>query len=555
VRASSTTSRYQERLVGCYDERGYRCYRDTPDFARHEAHKHRKWWAHAGGLADFNFLLEFLISEGAPATIISRGSAAIVIDALGTSWHDSYFLLRAPLADLGAKGDVDFETSTDEELAEYNKQDNVILYEALHNFCNVVESLGGQMRATVAATAMDLFRRAYQTRPAYSTTESNETARLAYFGSDVQVRGEYGENVHIYDINSSFPASMALGGCPWQYLGKTRRKVGTRRAGIAYCEIETPASMAHPYLPVRAPNGGVYFPTGSWAGWYTEADLDYASELGIRIRPLVWLLYERSDDLRGYARDLYERRRKSTGFWRLVLKFLLNALYGKFGESTAKEQIVLSGPRPSEDARPVYPGAWTVSKEQYLAHEQPHICAWITSLSRQALHRMLMRVVEAGYLVYYNDTDSLMTNAPTLPGGLSDALGAFDRVDEMLPKARFMASKLYTGVSEAGHRFVKAKGFAPASQAMRNYKRAIKSGTGLADALREIDDVWGSIESGTPVEYAAPNRFRAVLRGKGPGERDTQKTRLQKRLPKRRAVSKSETKPWSYIEIMERALH
>lgn len=548
---------YQERLVGALDSRGYRPYRNTPEFVRHEAHRHRKWWAHAGGLADFNFLLSFFLKNGIAAEIIARGSAAILIDALGTTWCDSYFLMRAPLADLGAKTTVDFETSSDEELREYNQNDNEVLYAALHNFADVVESFGGRMRTTVASTAMDIFRRQYQAAPAYSTTESVELSRKAYFASDVQVRGREAPYVYIHDINSSFPASMAKGGCPWQYAGKARRKVGDKRAGIVYCQVSAPRSMKHPFLPVRAPNGGVYFPTGNWAGWYTESDIDYADSLGYRIRPLTWMLFERSNDLAGYAKDIYAMRRHKTGFWRLALKFLLNSLYGKFGESTDKEKILLSGPRPSPDALPYQPGAWRVPTTQYLAHEQPHICAWITSLSRIALHQMVIRLEAAGHRVYYNDTDSVMTDAPTIPAPFAgDDLGEWDLAGT-IQNAIFEAAKLYSGEvvgGAPGERMIKAKGFAPASSAMRKLKRAIKSGAGLHDAITEVNAIWSSIERGAAVDYAAPRRYKRILAGALPGEDETYKTKRGARLPKRCHVNRAETRPWTYNEVMQQAL-
>jgi hypothetical protein len=499
-------------------------------------------------------LLDFLIENSARAEIIAQQSAAIQVSALGTKFCDSYFLLRAPLSEIGAKGSVDFEESSDAELEAYNRQDNKILFEALHSFCDVVESLGGTMATTVASTAMDIFRRSYQRETAYSTDESIALSRKAYYASDVQVRSSRAAHCYIYDINSSFPASMALGECPWQFAGRVRRKIGDSRKGIAYCSVHAP-NIEHPFLPVRAANGGVYFPVGSWAGWYTEADIQYASELGYRITPHSWLLYRTSDSLAGYATDIYKKRQASSDFWQLALKFLLNSLYGKFAEDPDKEMIVLSRPRPNADADPYYPGAWKVPASRLLPHEHPHVCAWITSLSRIALHRMVMRISSLGYQVFYNDTDSVFTDAPWIPN-IGDGLGQWGRAG-IMTDARFEAAKLYSGIVEYGdkhRRTIKAKGFAPVSSAERRAKRALAAGADLDSVIAEIDALWGAIESGKNVRYEASRRFRRILAGARPGEDSQFKSKKGSRLPKRAPLDNGRTRPWTYDEISERAI-
>ncbi len=98
------------RLVGVYDrERGYRCYQNVMAFLEHEmTHKNRGRWfyAHAGGLADFQFLLQKLIEcKGYKIKASCSGSSLIIVHVTRgkNSWHfvDSYWLLREKLRKIG----------------------------------------------------------------------------------------------------------------------------------------------------------------------------------------------------------------------------------------------------------------------------------------------------------------------------------------------------------------------------------------------------------------------------------------------------------------------
>jgi len=175
-------------LVGCYDGIKYRHYKTVEAFLDAElTHKNAgaSFYAHAGGLADIQFILEALLKDDRyRAEGFFSGSSAVIVRIMrGTlSWYfvDSYFTLRARLADIGTKmgmekGDVDWSQPREDILRflqspegiAYNEQDTRILWTALGEFQSLILGLGSEMRFTLASTAMRLIRRRYLRRPTW----------------------------------------------------------------------------------------------------------------------------------------------------------------------------------------------------------------------------------------------------------------------------------------------------------------------------------------------------------------------------------------------------
>ena len=76
----------QVRLVGCYDGERYRAYREIGDFLRAALTRknHNRWFfAHAGGLYDVQFILEWLIKHAPTAFRISAALSASASQPFG----------------------------------------------------------------------------------------------------------------------------------------------------------------------------------------------------------------------------------------------------------------------------------------------------------------------------------------------------------------------------------------------------------------------------------------------------------------------------------------
>lgn len=464
---------FECRLVGVRDERGYRSYTSVLDFLKAELSSRNRgkvFFAHAGGLADVQFVLSEIIKRKNSAFRIEgswSGSSLIrcKVKAGKNAWTfaDSYWLLRDSLARIGTsvgleKGGDDYACSAfpncghegkcifyapHEVLRVYNERDCEILWVALQRFQNEIMGLGGKLRQTVASSALTLFRSAYLNRTIPTDNAINLGAREAYIASRVEVFQRESGPANYYDVNSSFPFSMtsalpgALKCIDRQWAGET--------CSIVDAEVEVEHEI--PPIPIRS-QGRVFFPNGRMRRRMTGDDLHLVLESGGRILKIheVWK-FDPFYDLAEYVKDLYERRKKATDpFEKVVWKMLLNAIYGKFSESEEKSELLINPKvRPKCKAPSVCgkrcscvetfaPGVFKVAKQVQIAHAHVPISAVVTSKSRALLTRSLWTAKP-----YYCDTDSNIT-AHELP--TSDELGAM-KFEKRVESGTYLSPKLY----------------------------------------------------------------------------------------------------------------
>lgn len=468
---------YQLRLIGCHDENGYRAWRTMDDFLGSiliQANSGTTYFAHAGGLADVQFLIDAFARRGNrrdySLTGCWSGSALISLTVKRgrNRWMfaDSYFLLRDSLKRIGesigipkltdyqcaelpcphVSGHCIFHAPWD-DLRSYNERDCLVLYRALEAFSGEIAEFGAPMRNTIASTALTLFRTAFLRRNIATDWRLNRTARSAYIASRVEVFARDCGEANYYDVNSSFPASMRRP-LPGNVLRASKSwEWGT--CAMVDCEVEAPETYV-PSTPHRTPAGRIYFPTGRLPRrWHTSDDLEYLLECGGRIlRVHEAIAFDLFDDLAAYVDAIYSRRAASTdAFQRLLYKFLLNSLYGKFGESEEKAELIMypkSRPRCREHAecdcvQALLPGIYRVSKRVPIPHAHVPISAAITARSRTLISRQLRAAHEAGSRIFYTDTDSIITTATisetTEIGGM--------KLEAQIQSGTFLSPKLY----------------------------------------------------------------------------------------------------------------
>jgi hypothetical protein len=569
---------YEVRLVGVYDGARFRAYPSVDAFLNGEmtgANEGAIFFAHAGGLADVQFVLERMLNDpfsGWEINACFSGSSAIIVRAQKArkSWTfaDSYWLLRDKLSKIAKsigmeKGGGDYYCPTfpscghDEGkcifwapygiLKDYNELDCRILWHAIDQFQNELLALGGEMALTTASCAMRLFRGAYLKRSIPTTDALNELARKAYVASRVEVfrhhyQGDWQQTKDgvvvkrsaVYsDVNSSFPFSM----CKPQPGRMTRmgKKWDDTKLSLVRAKVRVP-DMHVPPIPYRD-GARVYFPTGSWAGWFSGVDLQLLLEAGGNIDSVHEVYdFEPFDDFGGYVQRLYEMRRSTKDdFRKMLLKLLLNSLYGKTAEQTEKDTLVAGkAPRAGtlQDVRQIAPGVWVGTRQARVEHAWVPIAMNVTAESRALLTRAIWKTGDAMYC----DTDSITSENDVL--GDSDKLGELKREYEVL-EARFAAAKLYrlrtfdrkTGKIEDK---IRAKGFTPRGKGM-------------------TADEFDGMVRGVPVKQVRMLRVREVLASGDlrPREQELQKRVLLAERPKRAPLADGYTRPWNIEELKE----
>jgi hypothetical protein len=558
------------RMCGVYDGDKYRCYTSIESFLDNElTHKNRgKWfYAHAGGLADFQFVLESICKHrenGYKVKASTSGSSLIIVHVTRgkNSWHfiDSLWLLKDKLANIakwmgmekgaqdmsGAELEEWFRSAPLSELRQYNEMDCIVLWHAIRNFEDTLFELGGQLKMTQASCAMDLFRRRFLKRDIQTSAWVNSIARESYFASRVEVIARHCDDAWYYDVNSSFPYAMTFP-IPGDLIG-TSSKMPDHGIYLSDVEVEIPDCYLPP-IPTRL-GGRLFFPTGRWRGWLTNIDTTLLQEQGGRvIRHYESLSFEPRLDCRDYAQTLYDLRARSEGFMSIACKFLLNSLYGKFAECEYKSALELNpfAPKgPDEGWTMLFPGAFLVERKVPIPHMHVPISSHITSIARRTLYHYMSFSPD----LHYCDTDGFSSTA--LLNSVEGKLGHI-KLEKVITSGRFVTQKTYLLETQGAKPIVKAKGFRKMSP--EEFKRA----SSYVDAIED-----GSIESmsyderqklmeTTEIEYTRMARTKELFRNRKtrPQEKTLRKKLRTDQLPKRCFYPDGQSRPWSIDELRE----
>jgi len=571
--------------------------------------QHRGMWffAHAGGLSDMEFVLDELLNqikdsliqgvrsqvvydasgEKREETIVGTeagdpkqetwtikasfsGSSAIIIHISKgkDTWHcvDSYWLFRDKLSKIGEsigikKMDEEKRRTPEETrryyadtpleiLIPYNKTDCEILWKAVAEFEKEIVSLGGQLQQTIASTAMNLFRRTYLKRTIHTSEVANRLAMKGYFASRVEVFDRHVEDFKIYDINSSFPYSMTfpLPGNLVALGSSLPSEVSDACLYLADATVEVP-DMDVPPLPFRTTDDHrVFFPTGRWRSWFVSTDLNLALREGCKLHKVhECYQYETFNDFGQYAQEIYELRRQAkTPFRKLLLKYLLNSLYGKAAESVLKQEMLINPAEEDldrEELQMLQPGVWLREKEVPIAHRHVIVSAIITALSRRHLYDYIKMSHDQDQKVFYVDTDSVATKAD-LP--VDDKKLGMLKLEKQMNWAEFVAPKIYRGEGQE----LKGDG---------SWK-AVKLAKAKGFSLSRFDDpigTLGRIIDGEQIGVQTMVRMRELYRADASGRVETApyeqlviKALTARMLSKRYAYPDGKTRPWKVEEIL-----
>lgn len=567
------------RLIGVYDGNRYRYYTTIEQFVANElTNKNRgKWfYAHAGGLADFQFLLEHMSTrtEFRLEASFSGSSAIIVKVHRGKhTFHfiDSYWLLREKLRSIGKwigihKGNEDesvefYRDAPIAVLRDYNEIDCRILYNAIEAFEETIMDLGGQLMKTQAGCALDLFRRRFLKADIETGEAVNKIARHAYFASRVEVITTHCQDALYYDVNSSFPYAMTYD-VPGELIGTFRKlpDPGGKQPFLADVMVDVPESYFPP-LPTRH-SGRLFFPTGRWRGWYSNIDIELLYKVGGKVRSVYEVMkFHPRDDLKDYANTLFDLRKKADGFVKVAYKYLLNSLYGKFGETDVKSKMVINPRKRPPITDMVSPGIFISDHIVPVPHMHVPISVHITAIARRTLYDFMSMSSE----LHYCDTDGFSTTDRFVDG---NGLGEI-KLEKIISEGRFVAAKVYRlegwkpdkegnpgeeiGVDEG----VKAKGFSRMTlekfQALTRNVR-IDGSSNLADpkfldgkTLAEIEEIRRDDE----VEYTRMRRIKEIVRSDGPPKprEDTIRKGLRQSISKRFFYPDGHSRPWNIEEL------
>lgn len=552
------------RLIGAFDGRRYVHFGDVRAFLNWACtHDKRGTWyyAHAGGLYDLTFILHYLVDNLRPGVTIQcamSGSSAIIVKVTrgNCSWYfvDSFRLLPQKLRDIGKWVGLDkggSQESTDHfygplpELIEYNERDCRILYGAIRIFEASINKIGGQLQKTLASTALDVFRRVFLKETIATDDTVNQAARIAYCASRVEVFETDCRYADYYDVNSSFPYAMTFP-APGN-LSRIGRSWKRKDIALVKATINVPETILIPPAPYRHHDDGrVYFPVGRWQSWFSSIDLEFLESCGGSIEKVEEAkVFEPFNALKDYAETIYDWRKEAESeALKIVLKFLLNSLYGKFGEGSQKQKVLIN---PSKDffkiperepgglgREMLMPGVHALVEDKVIAHAHVPISVHITAIARRVLGEYLRQSPR----VYYCDTDGFAV-PHTWSYPTSNKLGGL-KLEKHVYEAKFLAPKLYAYRKDEDQNWtVRGKGFS----------RILDQKTGETHSLNYEDFKFLIEHKDLHLEQFA--RLRTLWRSGDTKPRELELTKTWRGVvrTKRRMLEEGGSVPWHIKEL------
>jgi len=352
-----------------------------------------------------------------------------------------------------------FFTPVEQELIRaYCARDAEILYLALSTLQEIALSLGGQLRPTIAGTAMDVFRRQFMRWPwPVVGPATNKLARPAYYGGRCE-NFAYGvvPGVNAYDATSLYPYVQSRTKYPHPRYLKVEwqpRLSGswTEWEGVCECTVRVPERFVPP-LPHRS-DRRLFFPIGKLHGTWTLVELRHALDVGCDLVSVDWVLGSPTvfNPFEDFVEQLFALRmgyQVADDPHESLVKLLLNSLYGRWGLSPEGGLYSLVN-LDTVDELDLPEGAVTIVSPHGLyayapipnLHQPDYVNTLFAAQIAAAARLHLLKVLEYQdeYLAYC-DTDSVITRGK-LPA--SDGLGGW-RLEAEACQADLISPKEYS---------------------------------------------------------------------------------------------------------------
>lgn len=287
--------------------------------------------------------LEFHYNEGV-TYILSIRKGRKKIKAISTS---NYF--SGTLGQIGdilglPKQEVDFDRVSRKKLSEYCRRDVEIVQAAVENYFKFITDHDlGKFSLTKSSQAFNGYRHRYMPRRLFihDCVESQDLETKSYFGGRVECffigEPEGGPFVSL-DVNSMYPYIMKNYALPYKLISyrenvsvSTVESLLDKYAAIAEVSLQTDV----PIYAIRHDNKLV-FPVGSFNAFLGTGGLKEALARG-HLKSVKRVSFYLKDVLfSDYVDEFYGLRLKyeKTGnkVYETLCKYLLNCLYGKFGQ-------------------------------------------------------------------------------------------------------------------------------------------------------------------------------------------------------------------------------
>nr|UEX92847.1 hypothetical protein [Marasmius tenuissimus] len=295
------------------------------------------------------------------------------------------------------------------------------------------------------------------------------------------------EKLYLYDVNSLYPYVMKEHdypiGSPTYFEGDIYKGYDDP-FGIFYCEITSPKDLLHPIIQTHAKTkGGVrtISPLGTWKDWICSPEIENAKKFGYQFKIIKGYTFEKGNPFNNFIDDLYQLRLNypKSDPMNYIAKLFMNSLYGRFGmndnfdEIRIVDQNLLS--KLTEDNNLLIKDIINLGEDyivQILKNEEQELISLIDNLNEKHNINIAIASFVTSYArihmsqfknnkdikLYYTDTDSLIVNKELPNDMVNDKILGKFKLEHVIKKAIFLASKLYCFVNENDELITKTRG-------------------------------------------------------------------------------------------------
>lgn len=331
------------------------------------------------------------------------------------------------------KGEIDFETCTEQELSDYCYRDVEITRDsvlALIKFVRVKDF--GSFQFTCAGQAFTAYKHRFMPYKIFIHANMDAVAleRASYRGgrNEAYYIGEIPTTCYYLDVNSLFPFVMEK----YEYPCKLRRVISDVSVNRLIGYLNHFAVIARVKIQINDPFIGLktnrlMFPVGTFWATLTSPEIDAVYRTGKILEVEQVALYKKAFLFKKWVNEVYAMRREFIEAGNPVFadfsKISLNSLYGKFGQKSGEfKEIGTADPNVVKVERyfdfetKKKCMEYTYAGKVYLRTDKnkegrdsfPGIASHVTAYARLYLYGLMYLAKEGNY--YYCDTDSLIVN-------------------------------------------------------------------------------------------------------------------------------------------------
>jgi hypothetical protein len=407
---------------------------DMKEFLLSDTLKGYRIYAHNGSRFDYITLFDNYILDN--TDILTMGSMIMEWKINERKFFDSFALLRTSVKKIGeALGLTKLNTADkfiegiESEITQtdidYCIRDCEIILKALINIVKVSKELN----ITIASQSMNSFKRSLNRSICINKDLDKEFIKSFKGGRVECFYVGKKEDAKVYDVNSMYPYVMVSKLFP-DPMKLKRCKIKTNDIndlincyeGIGYFKVNVKTNKIG-VLPYRY-NNRLCFPKGIFEGWYNFNELRYPlfkKYIDIELIGDVIISKGIEPPFKNFINDLYEQRKieKSKGneFYDLYFKFLMNSLYGKFGQKPKSNTYYFSEYEKANDFSKIK-NINTIHKiNDFFYVKVPNdkdppnsiysYASYVTSWARSVLFELMD--INGFDNILYCDTDSIIT--------------------------------------------------------------------------------------------------------------------------------------------------